>query len=88
MLEFKIDIIKELDKKGWTISKIKEYQKINNINLIGQKTYYDIKNYNIVPGIKVINNLCFMLGKQPGSIIRYVPDPAPVAGSAADNGKE
>ena len=74
MLEFKINIIQELEKNGWTAAKIKEYKNKTGITLIGQKTFYDMKNNNIVPGIKTLNNLCFMLGKQPGSIIRYIPD--------------
>ena len=68
MLEFKIDIMKELKKKGWNSPKIRESK------LIGQKTLSDIKK-GIVPGIKTIENLCYMLNVQPGSIIKYVPDP-------------
>ena len=66
-LEFKIDIMDELKKRGWNTTKIRESK------LIGQKTLSDMKN-GIVPGVKVLNNLCFMLNLQPGSIIRYIPD--------------
>lgn len=68
MLEFKIDIISELAKHGYTSTKIRDCK------LIGQKTYSEMKNNNKVPGIKTIDTLCRLLNKQPGSIIRYVPD--------------
>ena len=67
MLEFKIDIMSELSKKGYNTNVIREK------NLIGQKTLYDIKAGK-VPGIKTINALCCLLDRQPGSIIKYVPD--------------
>lgn len=67
MLKFKIDIISELSKKGYNTNVIREK------NLIGQKTLYDIKAGK-VPGIKTINTLCYLLDRQPGSIIKYVPD--------------
>lgn len=67
MLKFKIDIISELNKKGYNTNVIREK------NLIGQKTLYDIKAGK-VPGIKTINTLCCLLDKQPGSILKYVPD--------------
>ena len=67
MLVFKIDIMKALKDKGYNTKNIRDN------NLIGQKTLYDIKN-GIVPGIKTINTLCMLLDRQPGSIIRYIPD--------------
>ena len=68
MLEFKIDVIAELNKKGYTSTKIRDNK------LIGQKTYTDMRNNNKVPGIKTIDILCRLLNRQPGSIIKYVPD--------------
>lgn len=68
MIEFKIDIAKELQCKGW------DHKKIRDSKLIGQKTYYEMIKDKKVPGIRGINALCYMLGRQPGSIIRYIPD--------------
>lgn len=68
MIEFKIDIIVALEKKGWT------QQKIRNQKLLGQSSYYAMKNQNKVPGLAGINALCYMLGMQPGFFLRYVPD--------------
>ena len=68
LIVFRIDIKKELEKKGWTQIKIRENK------LLGQKTYYDMVNDNKVPGIKGLEALCFMLDKQPGSIIKYIPN--------------
>lgn len=65
-LEFKIDVMAELKKRGWSTTKIRES------TLIGQKTLADIKN-GIVPGTIALNSLCYMLNLQPGSIVRYVP---------------
>jgi len=68
MLEFKIDVMTELKKRGWTTTRIRKE------SLLGEKTISDIR-VGKVPGGKGINNLCYMLGLQPGSIIRYIPDP-------------
>lgn len=70
MFEFKIDVIEELKKKGWTASKIREKK------ILGQKGYYQIKSGHL-PGLAALGSLCFMLDRQPGSIIRYVPDDIP-----------
>ena len=67
LLEFKIDVLEELKKRGYNTTKIREE------NLIGQKTLYDIKK-GIVPGIKVIDTLCRLLNRQPGSLIKWIPD--------------
>lgn len=67
MLEFKIDVMKELKEKGYNTKVIRDK------NLIGQKTVQDIKR-GIVPGTKVLNTLCGLLNRQPGSIIKYVPE--------------
>ena len=81
MLEFKIDIIQELNKKGYNTNIIREK------NLIGQKTLYDIKAGK-VPGIKTINTLCALLERQPGSILKYVPDPESISGPGATKEKQ
>lgn len=66
MLEFKIDVLSELKKRGYNTTIIREKK------LLSQSTLTDIRR-GIVPAAK-LNTLCMLLEKQPGSIIRYVPD--------------
>ena len=68
MLEFKIDVAEELKKKGYTTYRIQKEK------LIPQSTYLDMKAGK-VPGAKTLDTICRLLNKQPGSIIRWVPDP-------------
>jgi putative transcriptional regulator len=68
MLEFKIDIFEELKKKGYSSYRIQKEK------IIPMATYQNIKAGQ-VPGPKTLDTLCRLLKLQPGSIIRWVPDP-------------
>ncbi len=68
MLEFKIDVLVELKKKGYNTNVIRREK------LIAEQSLQNMRN-GIVPGAKTLDTLCRLLGKQPGSIIRWVPDP-------------
>lgn len=68
MLEFKIDVVQALKDKGYTTYKIQKEK------TFARNTYESIRN-GIVPSAKALDTLCRLLNKQPGSIIRWVPDP-------------
>lgn len=57
-----------LAKNGYTASKVRE------TGLMGQATYYGLKNGTKGLDAKTINKLCALLNCQPGDIIEYVPD--------------
>ncbi len=68
MLEFKIDVFAELKKRGYSSYRIQKE------HILPMATYQNIKA-GIVPGNKTLDTLCRLLKLQPGSIIRWVPDP-------------
>ena len=68
MLEFKIDVCEELKKKGYSTYKIQREK-------IFPRSTYDAMKAGKVPATKTLDTICRLLGKQPGSIIRWVPDP-------------
>ena len=72
MLQFKIDVLKALKEKGYSSYMISNSEKI----AISASALQDIRKGK-VPGIKTLNALCALLNMQPGSIIKFVPDPAP-----------
>lgn len=57
-----------LSDNGYTPSKIRE------TGLIGQATYYGLKNGTKGLDARTINKLCAILNCQPGDIMEYVPD--------------
>lgn len=65
-LEFKIDVLGELKKKGYNTTRIRKEK------LFAESTLTNIRN-GVVPSAK-IELLCELLERQPGSIIRYVSD--------------
>lgn len=65
-LEFKIDILGELKKKGYNTTRIRKEK------LFAESTLTSIRN-GVVPVAK-LETFCELLERQPGSIIRYVFD--------------
>ncbi len=57
-----------LDAKGYKISRIKEEK------IMGQATYYGLKDGTKGMDTKTIDTLCRLLDCQPGDILEYVPD--------------
>lgn len=68
-LEFKIDVMEELRKKGYNP------QRIRNEKLLSQSVLTYVRR-GVVP-VQSLVKLCELLERQPGSIIRYVPDDIP-----------
>ena len=66
MLIFKVDVLTELKKNGYNTTKIRKEK------LLSESTLTDIRRGK-VPAAK-LDTLCKLLNRQPGSIIKYVPD--------------
>lgn len=82
MFYWKIDVIKALEEKKINTTIIRNGDKARGIPpIMGQKTYYDIKAGNVC-GIKVLDTICRLTGKQPGQLIAWKPDPIPAAAAA------
>lgn len=61
-------LFKLLEENGYTATKIRETA------IIGQATYYGLKNGTKGIDAKTINKLCKVFNCQPGDILEYVPD--------------
>ena len=66
-IQYKIDIMNELKKAGFTSTKIREEK------LIGQSYLQQIRHGELVSW-KTIDTICALLDCQPGDLIEYVPD--------------
>lgn len=66
MIEYKIDVIKELDKVGINTTKAKK------TGVFGQATMQKFKNKDTSISLDNLNRLCAVLEMQPRDIIRYV----------------
>lgn len=61
-------LFKLLSDNGYTATKIRE------TGLIGQATYYGLKNGTSGIDAKTLNKLCGLFNCQPNDLIEYVPD--------------
>lgn len=67
MFVYKVDLFKELEKAGYTKARIKKE------NIIGQASVQMIREGKVI-GINSLDRICGILKKQPGSLIKWVPD--------------
>lgn len=65
-IRYKIDIMAELKKKGYSSTRIREEK------LIGQSYLQQIRHGELVSW-RTLDTICSLLGCQPGDIIEYVP---------------
>ena len=69
-IRYKVDILAELKKKGYTSTKIREDK------LIGQSYLQQLRHGELVSW-KALGTICALLECQPGDLIEYVnEDPA------------
>ena len=68
-IQYKIDVLAELKKAGYTTTKIREEK------LIGQSYLQQIRKGEIVSW-KTIDTLCELLNCQVGDLVEYVKEPA------------
>lgn len=64
MIDYKIDVLEELKKAGFTTYKIRKE------NLLSQSAITQLKHGEPI-GFKTLDNICWMLKCQPGDIIYY-----------------
>lgn len=65
-IRYKIDILAELKKKGYSSTRIREEK------LIGQSYLQQLRRGELVSW-KTIDTICSLLDCQPGDIIEYLP---------------
>nr|DAI22094.1 MAG TPA: hypothetical protein [Caudoviricetes sp.] len=66
MLQYKINIIEELEKIGINTSRAKK------TGIFGQDTMRKFKNGDTNISLEILNRLCCVLEMQPRDIIKYV----------------
>lgn len=66
MIRYKIDVLKELNDRGITSTRIRDE------NLIPGQTFFNIKQGKSIT-MNTLNKLCLLLRMQPGDIIEVVP---------------
>ena len=66
-IRYKVDVMAELKKRGYTSSKIREEK------LIGQSYLQQLRHGELVSW-KTIDTLCALLDCQPGDLLEYVLD--------------
>ena len=67
MFIYQIDVLQELKKAGYTTFRIRQEKRLS------EATLQKIRNNEII-GIKSLDAICDMLGKQPNYIIKHVKD--------------
>ena len=66
-IRYKVDVLAELKKKGYTSTKIREEK------LIGQSYLQQLRHRELVSW-KTLDTICSLLECQPGDLIEYVGD--------------
>lgn len=66
MIQYKIDVIKELEKVGINTTKAK------NTGIFGQETMKKFREGNTKISLDNLNRLCAVLEMQPRDIIKYI----------------
>ncbi len=67
MIVFKVNVISELKKAGYSTYRIREE------HIMSERTLQHYREGK-VPTAKVLNQLCQLLDCQPGTLIKYVPN--------------
>ena len=66
-IRYKVDVLEELKKKGYSSTKIR------NVKLIGQ-SYLQQLRHNELVSWKTLDTICGLLECQPADLIEYVRD--------------
>ena len=67
MIDYRIDVMKELKAAGYSSTRLRREK------LLGESTMAHIRNGEGV-NFETLNLICEILDKQPGEIIRWIPD--------------
>jgi putative transcriptional regulator len=68
-IRYKVDILAELKKKGYSSTRIREEK------LIGQSYLQQLRRGELVSW-KTLDTICALLECQPGDLMEYIKDPA------------
>ena len=68
-ITYKVDVMAELKKKGYSSTRIREEK------LIGQSYLQQLLHGELVSW-KILNIICTLLECQPGDLLAHTPDPA------------
>ena len=71
-IRYKVDILAELKKRGYTSTRIREEK------LIGQSYLQQLRHGELVSW-KILDKICALLECQPGDLMEYVEDAQPDA---------
>lgn len=71
MLRYKFDVLWELKVRHYPTTRLRSEK------IIGEGTINQLRNDKMI-STAVLNKLCALLEMQPGDIIEYVPDDAPL----------
>ena len=66
-IRYKVDILAELKKKGYSSTRIREEK------LIGQSYLQQLRRGELVSW-KTLDTICALLECQPGDLMEYIPD--------------
>ena len=67
MIRYKIDVIAELQKRGYTSTKL-----IHD-KIIPSQTYFNIRDGKKAITTDTLNKMCLLLRMQPGDILEEIP---------------
>ena len=67
-ITYKVDVMAELKKKGYSSTRIREEK------LIGQSYLQQLRHGELVSW-KILNIICTLLECQPGDLLAHTPDP-------------
>lgn len=73
MIKFKVNVLEELKKRGYTTTKLRNDKIIPEGTITKIRNAYN-KDINVNISTTTINTLCALLHKQPGQILEYIPD--------------
>lgn len=68
-ITYKVDVMAELKRKGYSSTRIREEK------LIGQSYLQQLRHGELVSW-KILNIICTLLECQPGDLLAHTPDPA------------
>ena len=68
-ITYKVDVMAELKKKGYSSTRIREEK------LIGPSYLQQLRHGELVSW-KILNIICTLLECQPGALLAHTPDPA------------
>lgn len=68
-ITYKVDVMAELKKKGYSSTRIREEK------LIGQSYLQQLRHGELVSW-KTLDTICTLLECQPGDLLAHTPDPA------------